>query len=402
MWGSHAGDGGLVALELLDHLAHPVVAPHLRAGRDVLPAQQEPHEVLGGDRLDRLAPGLARVRVHAGQQPPGAPLDRSSPGAASRTGEGALQREAVVLEHGQADGDQRRRQAAPLGQRRGGERAGDRRGGRAARRPPPARGGGRRRARRAPPPPPGPPARWPTTARTRAAPGRRASPGWPACAAPGPARPAASNRGRHSSRAGVTTRLQSRSCSSSAVRGAGATSSTHPGDGLGVEPADGRQVDRQAAAQRHGVGAPVLRLGVVEEGVGLGGQDLVAEGRRLGGVAEVHLHPARSRCRRAASVRPSMSRPSVSVSCMVWRTIGWSGIWMGPVTFSWQAAACGEQGRHHVVGLHALDRRRVAATALEPQHDEGPVEVPAPAALEHRRRRRQHRLLQHLAHRARS
>ena len=29
------------------------------------------------------------------------------------------------------------------------------------------------------------------------------------------------------------------------------------------------------------------------------------------------------------------------VSCIVWRTIGWSGISTGPATFSWQAAACG-------------------------------------------------------------
>ena len=43
----------------------------------------------------------------------------------------------------------------------------------------------------------------------------------------------------------------------------------------------------------------------------------------------------------SSALSPSMSRPSVIVSCIVWRTIGWSGISTGPATFSWQAAAWG-------------------------------------------------------------
>ena len=40
--------GGLEALQLLDHGEQPGLARELGAGRDVLPAQQEAHEVLGG------------------------------------------------------------------------------------------------------------------------------------------------------------------------------------------------------------------------------------------------------------------------------------------------------------------------------------------------------------------
>ena len=45
---------------------------------------------------------------------------------------------------------------------------------------------------------------------------------------------------------------------------------------------------------------------------------------------------------RSSSARvPSTSSASCSVSLMVWRTSTWSGISIGPVTFSWHAAACG-------------------------------------------------------------
>ena len=45
--------------------------------------------------------------------------------------------------------------------------------------------------------------------------------------------------------------------------------------------------------------------------------------------------------RSSSARRPSTSSASCSVSAMVWRTSTWSGISIGPVTFSWQAAACG-------------------------------------------------------------
>ena len=44
----------------------------------------------------------------------------------------------------------------------------------------------------------------------------------------------------------------------------------------------------------------------------------------------------------------------------------------------------GEHCRHEVVGLHALDRWRVAPPVAEAQHHERAVEVPTPPRLEHR------------------
>ena len=58
----------------------------------------------------------------------------------------------------------------------------------------------------------------------------------------------------------------------------------------------------------------------------------------------------------------------------------------------------GEDRGQQVVGLHALDGRRVAPAAAEPQHHERPVEVPAPAGLEHRRV--EDGVLERVAHRA--
>ena len=71
---------------------------------------------------------------------------------------------------------------------------------------------------------------------------------------------------------------------------------------------------------------------------------------------------------------------------MVWRTIGWSGISIGPAAaFSWQRGERGEDRGHQVVGLHALDRRRVAPAAALAQDHERAAEVPPPPHLEHRR-----------------
>ena len=49
---------------------------------------------------------------------------------------------------------------------------------------------------------------------------------------------------------------------------------------------------RQSAPQRHGGGAPVDGLAVVEERIGPGGEDLVRQKRRLGRVDEVEPHVA--------------------------------------------------------------------------------------------------------------
>ena len=73
-----------------------------------------------------------------------------------------------------------------------------------------------------------------------------------------------------------------------ATTGSGAISPCTCSIAVGFERADRREVDGEAAPQRDRVGAPVLELLVVEERVRPGGEDLVREHRRLGGVGEVH------------------------------------------------------------------------------------------------------------------
>ena len=79
-----------------------------------------------------------------------------------------------------------------------------------------------------------------------------------------------SNSACQSGRGRTTTSDASRSCRSSAVVGLGRDLAVHLLDGFGVERADGGEVDGQAAPQRDRVGAAVLQLLVVEEGVRAG------------------------------------------------------------------------------------------------------------------------------------
>ena len=98
----------LEALQLLDDRedAQPPFAPG--AIRDVLPAQQEPHEVPGGDRLNLAPAPLPGVGVDPCQQPPGAALLSFVP-----RGEVALDREALRLERRERADDQARRAGRP-------------------------------------------------------------------------------------------------------------------------------------------------------------------------------------------------------------------------------------------------------------------------------------------------
>ena len=144
-----------------------------------------------------------------------------------------------------------------------------------------------------------------------------------------------------SGRGGTTTSDARRSCEIVGRRGFGRDLAVHLLDRFGIEGADRAEVDGEPAPQRDRVGAPVLELLVVEERVGPGGEDLVREHRRLGGVGEVHGDRRPTSGARAASRVPSTSSASCSVSPTVWRTSTWSGISIGPVTFSWHAAACG-------------------------------------------------------------
>ncbi len=323
----------------------------LRARGDVLPAQQEAHEVLGGDRLDLATAPLLGVRVDAGQQPPGAALARSamagSNGAPQREAARARGGPAPTVHRGCARGPWRRsRSAAVTGPRS--------RGGRAGPGPPPLRGRGTRSAPRrriaasvdgARSPPRG--RRTRRRRRHRAA-RRSASSSNSAC--PLGLRPA-------TRRARPAGRRARRRCARSA-----ALSASHPLDGVGVERPEVALVDGQAAPQRapRWCAGPAARR-VVEERVGPGGEDLVGEQRRLGGVDEVDADASRPRCAPSSAREPvDVERLVSGMSCMVWRTSGWSGISIGPGDVLLAGGRLREHRGHEVVGLHALDRRRVA------------------------------------------
>ena len=116
--------GHLEALELVDDGQHPGAALELGAGGDVLPAEQEAHQVLGRDRLDLGAQPVAGVAVDPGEQPPGAPLDLPVAPRVEVGIEPALHGEALGLEPGEADRHPSRRQGDPLGQLGRGDGAG--------------------------------------------------------------------------------------------------------------------------------------------------------------------------------------------------------------------------------------------------------------------------------------
>ena len=155
----------------------------------------------------------------------------------------------------------------------------------------------------------------------------------------------------------------------------------HTGDRVGVERADGTQVDVEPTAERHRVGTPVGQFLVVEERVRVGGDDLVREHRGLGGVTAVHgdvtrLYPAQQRAH-PVDVEGFVQRVGDRLA---------DDEVVGDLDRPGDVLLTGrglrEQRSHEVIRLHALDRRRVLATVAEPQHQQGAVEVPSPARQE--------------------
>src|ERR1043166_4359459 len=84
--------GHLVTVELLQHRRESFRSLGARLGRGALPAQQEPHEIRRGDRLDFLAQPVERVPMDPGEQAALAPLELGAPRR-----EPAAQREPLAL-----------------------------------------------------------------------------------------------------------------------------------------------------------------------------------------------------------------------------------------------------------------------------------------------------------------
>ena len=171
-------------------------------------------------------------------------------------------------------------------------------------------------------------------------------------------------------------------------------------EGGGVEPAERLGVQGQAASQLHGPRPALLERSVVEEGEGLAVEDLVRQHGRLGRLHEVHAH-------RSGLHAPEQGHEPVDVHGLVQAVeerlahqdvVGDHHRATRRVLLAGRQR--GEDRRHEVVGLHALDRQGVLLAAPEAQHRQGAVEVPAPSGGEHRRR--QHRLAKNALGRLRS
>ena len=140
----------------------------------------------------------------------------------------------------------------------------------------------------------------------------------------------------------------------------------------------------EAAARNHRLRAPLLERGVVEERVGPGIQDFVAQRRRFGRIAgdqrelsRVHpfehtLQPREiHRLKQAVGDRLIHQRVigNLPVTDQVLRT----------------GELIGEDGGDQVFSLHALQRRGDFSAAAEAEHGECARRIPAPARAEHRR-----------------
>src|SRR5438874_11709654 len=103
--------GGFESLQLLQNRNQSVLTGQPGVLRDVLPSQEEPHEILCGDGLEAFPAGLLRVAVHACQQAPRYPLCVGCTRLVV-----ALHSEALALEYCQPDDNLLEGQRGCIGQ----------------------------------------------------------------------------------------------------------------------------------------------------------------------------------------------------------------------------------------------------------------------------------------------
>ena len=363
-------------------------ALELRVRRHVLPAQQEAHEVLRRHRLDLAAQPIRRVAVDAREEAPLAELL----GASSPRGiEAAAQREALGLEPGEGvlDGAAARpvraarsaavraRGAARWPRDRGDRAASSSSSGRAAS----ARGqpdvglDGRpgKSARHARPPLGREPERGPSAVRDARGAARRAA--------------SSSNQPRPVRLGPQHDQLEQRVVQLLGVARSGRASSRTRAIASGSR----RRARARSRAGRGGApprasAAPraARRRGRCRAGRS-GSRARAARARSCRGsaAAPAPLSEAVEQRRRA---RPRRSPRAGSRTSSAARS-GGRGSRRARRRVLLAGGERGEDRGHQVVGLHALDRRRVAPAAALAQHHERAAEVPAPARLEHRRQR---------------
>ena len=398
--GKHIGlpcrGGQLAAVELVQHRGQALRALHLELGGKVLPPKEKAHAIRRAHRLDLAPQPVQRVAMDAREQPALAPLEVR--GAAA---EMPAEHEALALQRGQRRVDRPGREVELRGQLRRGRRAADLhaaahqlakrvfarpaggplpawdlhfrielrvRVGRAGKRHPlrrdPEQGGAVRAARRGPP---GRDQRLEEASPLRA---RR-------------------ERARHGQRVVQLVRV------------------ARIGPRLAADPLDGGRIERpkllggldvERAARDHGLGAPLLERGVVQERIDPRVDDFVGHRRRLGRVERDQLELARGH----AFQDPGQARQVHRLDQAVLdRLVDQRMVRDFPVAGEVLRAGrlVGEHRRDQVVGFHALQRRGHPAPAALAEDGQGARRVPAPARRKDRRV--EHRLDQQLPHRPR-
>ena len=170
----------------------------------------------------------------------------------------------------------------------------------------------------------------------------------------------------------------------------------HRVDGGGVERAEiGGGLGIEPAARQHRLRAPLLERRVVEERVRPGVERLLRERRRFGDVASEQCQLSGAHAAQQILEMRQVHRlfEAVGERLLDQRMIGHLAI-AGEVLGAGELI--GKHHRHQVVGVHALELRRHAASAAVAQHRQRAVRVPAPAHAPHRRV--EQRLHQHVAH----
>ena len=188
--------------------------------------------------------------------------------------------------------------------------------------------------------------------------------------------------------------MSSTSCSSSASRGSGRSSSQTRSNRRWVERAELPLPGFAGAPRIHRVRPSLLQRRVVEKRVGPGVQQLVAERRRLGRVARHALNLAAMDAFENARERVEVHRLLQAVAHRLrdQRMIGNLAI-AGDVLEA--RGRVGKHRRHQVVGDHALQLRRDLLAVAIARHRQRDGRVPAPARLKHRRIEK--RLHEHVA-----
>ena len=228
------------------------------------------------------------------------------------------------------------------------------------------------------------------TARRRAAAARWRARAGPSAASdrarPARVQPARRTRRVQAASGRSTTSSSSESCSSSASRGVRARLVAHARDRLGIELAELARASRagRGGARRRACGAPraARRRGRCRAGRS-GSRAPAARARWSRGSAGAPRPPRSASRSRDEPVDVGRLVQAVVHRLAHERVIGdldrpGAGVLLA-------AGQRREDRGHQVVGLHALDRRRVAPAAALAQHHERAAEVPAPAHLEHRR-----------------